>query len=181
MAFIPLLGSVTNLLLVPICLIAAVVGIVKTIRQKRGLAAARLYFIALLLAIISIPLLQEMWERSRYCQGLDHNETVQLINSLQKLCEGMCCSDMYGPASSDILISTGNTGKARSFYIEDIKDHTGKCRGFTIHFTRTWPCHDDDWSWSSDKPKVFKVDRGAYNADGYEALKRMGYTFEFDR
>ena len=181
MAFFPLLGRLVNMLLVPACLFATIVGLVGVMRRKEGLAGARLYLLAALLMLASLPVMYFSWQSSRYCAGLDPTETVQLLTDLQARCTSGCCSQKASSIHKELRDSTGNPGKARSIGIEDLKDDDGKCDGYRVHFNRTWPCHDDDWYWSSRQPRVFHVLRGAYSAAGYKQLEKQGYTFQFKR
>ena len=180
LAFFPLL-NVMDLVLVPACLAAVVSGLTRTLRPRRGLATARLYIIALLLLVASVPVHYFTWQQLPYCASLDHHETLWLMGELKKRCAGRCCADQNS-AIYEVMRSRFNiSGKTRAFHFDDIKDGSGRCTGYEIHFTCVWPCHDDDWSWSSKEPRVFKVRRGGFTEEVDEALRRLDYTFEVSR
>jgi len=116
---------------------------------------------------------------SGFCDSLSPEHSAALIEHVKKVCKGRCCADRTLEFIKYAESRGWCKGRRCAFHAYNIKadgDYEN-CTGVGIDFGRTWPCHDEDWDWSSKRPKTIRH-RSALDSGEVEAFQRLGFTIE---
>jgi len=176
-AFVPIVGMIAQVVLLPSSLLLSVVALGRVILSHGRLKGGHLVFFALAAMIGTLGVVRWRWVAGGHCQMLMVTDRVALVNDLKAQCGNGCCNGVVGELikTRPYFDAAEKSLAKRTVRVEGNRHGSGssQCDGFTVRFGMIWPCHDNETSWKSTSPKTWSCwectehEKTTLNAKGY--------------